>query len=53
MITRRNGKTIVDLGNVTIKTTLINRHKHNRLRKKPIVSVKDIFLVLRKEIRRK
>lgn len=52
MIKRKGGKTIIEIGQYRIVTTLINRHKYNYLRKKmekEPVSLEEILLLMRKK----
>jgi len=46
-VRRCDGRTVVQLGHITIKTDMINRHRYNDLRKKDKVKERDVLWALK------
>lgn len=51
-IKRTKGITIVQLGNLTIKTNLISRNRFNDLRKQPVIRPHEVLGILKLKLKR-
>ena len=49
-ISKRKGKTIINLGMLEIKTNMIRKHVFNTLKKKPAINHKDVLWALKKKL---
>lgn len=47
-VKRIKGVTLIQVGNLVIKTDKINRYRYNDLRKKKVITQKDVFNILKK-----
>jgi len=52
-LTRVKGITTVVIGNITIRTSLINRHRFNNLRKKTRLKPIDVIRAIKKSDKNK